>query len=108
MASLSSQNWAPYKNSVSEAIQAVPTGATDLTTTDTRLYQLSIANTTAGALTITIKDLQASAKNLCTAVSIAANTTYILSWPEGVFLDDGMNWIASGSGLEASVTAWYK
>lgn len=108
MASLSSQNWSPYKNSISEAIQVVPTDATDLTTTDTRIYQLSVCNTTAGALTITIKDKQATPRNVLTAVSIAANTAYILAWPEGLFCDDGVNWIASGSGLEASVTAWYK
>ena len=108
MASLNSANWMAFRNMLSETIQAVPTGATDLTTTDTRIYQISVANTTAGALTITIKDRQSSAKNVCTAVSIAANTTYILAWQEGLFLDDGLNWIASGAGLEASVTAWYR
>ena len=81
MASLSSQNWSPYKNSVSELITAVPAVAADLTTTDTRLYQISICNTTAGALTFTLKDKQSSAKNILTAVSIAANTAYICAWP---------------------------
>lgn len=108
MSSLSSQNWSAYRNSVPETITTVPTGATDLTTTDSRLYQISIANTTAGALTITIKDRQSTPRNICTAASIAANTTYILVWPEGLFCSSGINWIASGSGLEASVVCWYK
>jgi len=108
MASLSSQNWSPYKNSVSEAIQAVPTGATDLTATDTRLYQLHLCNTTAGALTVTIKDKQSTPRNLLTAYSVAANSYVTLVWPEGVFLSGGLNWIASGSGIEASIAAWYK
>jgi hypothetical protein len=108
MASLSSQNWSAYRNSVSEAIGAVPTGATDLTTTDTRVYQIHFVNTTAGALTVTLKDKQSTPRNLLTAYSIPANSYAKLDWPEGLFFSGGLNWIASGSGVEASVTAWYK
>jgi hypothetical protein len=108
MASLNSQNWSPYRNSVSEVIVAVPSVAADLAASDTRLYQISVCNTTGGALTLTLKDKQITPRNILTAVSIAANTSYIVVWPEGLFCSGGLNWVASGAGLEASVTAWYK
>lgn len=108
MASLSSERQITYSHTVSETIAAVPSSATDLTTTDTRLWQISVANTTAGALTFVVLDKQTTPRTVIPTVSIAANTAYIISWPEGVFCSSGINWAASATGLEASVIASYK
>ena len=108
MASLSSDRYQPFTHQISETLAQVPAVATDLTTTDTRIWQITVANTTAGALTFTLKDKQATPRYICAAVSIAANTTYILAWPEGQFGSSGLNWSGSGAGLEASVVGCYK
>ena len=108
MASLSSDRYQPFPHQITETLAAVPAVATDLTTTDTRIWQITVANTTAGALTFTLKDRQATPRYICAAVSIAANTTYILAWPEGQFGSSGLNWSGSGAGLEASVVGCYK
>lgn len=108
MASLSSDRYQPFPHQISETITTVPAVAADLTTTDSRLWQISIANTTAGALTFTLKDKQATPRYALAAVSIAANTTYVVAWPEGQFFSGGVNWVASGAGLEASVIGCYK
>ena len=108
MASLSSSNFKAFPLGFSEAIQTVPTNAADIATKDAMLWQIHVVNTTAGALTITMTDKQATARYILPAVSIAANTAYVVSWPEGLFCDDGINWVASGSGLQASIVGTYK
>lgn len=95
----------PGSRNVSTVLRAVPAVATDLTTIDTWLFQITVANTTGGALTFTVIDKQTSPVTLLAAVSIAANTTYIIRWPEPVFMSGGVNWSASGAGLTADVVA---
>ena len=108
MASRSSERSVTFKYNVSENVGAVPAVATDLTSTDSRLWQISVANTTAGALTFLVKDKQATPRTIIPTVSIAANTAYVISWPEGIFCYGGINWTASSTGLEAAVIASYK
>ena len=108
MASLSSERQVVYSHTVSETITTVPAVAADLTTTDSRIWQISVANTTAAAITFLLKDKQATPRTVIPTISIAANTAYIISWPEGVFCSSGINWVASGVGLEVSVIASYK
>lgn len=108
MSSLSSDRYQPFPHQISEIIAAVPTSGTDLTTTDSRVWQISVANTTAGALTFTMADKQATPRYAIKAASIAANTTYVVAWPEGIPFSGGINWSGSGSGLEASVIGCYK
>ena len=108
MASLSSSNYKAFPLGFSAEIQLVPAVAADLATKDAMLWQLNVVNTTAGALTITMTDKQATPRYILPAVSIAANTAYVVSWPEGLFCDDGINWVASGVGLQASVVGTYR
>lgn len=108
MASRSSERSVTYNQTVPETITTVPAVATDLTTADTRLWQISVANTTSGAITFTVKDRQTTPRNILAAVSIAGNTSYVMSWPEGIFCSSGINWSASGAGLESSIIASYK
>lgn len=108
MASLSSSRYRAFPNGFSEAVQTVPAVAADLSTTDSLLWQIMVCNTTSGALTFTVTDKQATPRYILPAVSIAGNTTYVISWPEGQFCDSGINWVASGAGLQASIVGSYK
>jgi hypothetical protein len=82
--------------------QAVPTSSTAVTTYDAYLHTITIANTTSGALTFTLADRQASPVSAMSAVSIAANRTYVIVFPNGYWCPGGFTVIASGSGL-----TWY-
>lgn len=97
-----------FQGNITDGLRAVPAVAADISTKDVLLYQLTIVNPTAGAITITIVDKQSSAKTLLGAVSIAANTTYVVAFPCGVKLKSGMNWVASGAGLHAEIYGFYK
>jgi len=92
---------------IPRGLQAIPTSAADLAAKSTYLYQLSLTNTTAGALTITINDKQSTPVALFNAVSLAANSLTIVSWPMGVLMKGGINWVASGAGIKAEVVAGY-
>lgn len=98
-----------FKNSITAGLQTVPNSSTDVTTTDTLLFQITVANKSGGAVTLTITDKQSSAKTLIPTLSIAANTVQIYDWPAGVLLKSGMNWVASAaSSLDAEICGMYK
>jgi hypothetical protein len=79
--------------------QAVPTSTTVVATYDAYLKTVTVANTTAGALTFTLADRQASPIAAMAAVSIAANTSYVIVWPALYWSPGGFTVLASGSGL---------
>lgn len=91
---------------LSDGLSRMPTVAADLSTKDTVIFQIVLCNTTAGAITTTIKDKQSTARFILNAASIAGNTTYVIAFPEGVRMKSGVNWVASGDGLDAEVVAW--
>jgi hypothetical protein len=99
MASLSAARYAAMPNKFSESLTAVPAVSTDLATKDAMIWQIHVANPT---------DKQATPRNVIPAVSIAANTAYVCSWPEGLFCSSGVAWTASGAGLEASIVGGYR
>lgn len=80
---------------------AVPQSTTTVAFSDAWLKTLTITNTTSGAVTFTLSDRQASPLALFSAVSIAANTTYVVVFPEGGYywLPGGFSVAAGGSGL---------
>jgi len=85
-------------------VQVVPNSATDLTTKDTWLYQLSVANKSAGAVTLQVLDKASTPRNVVPTINLDANSLAIMSWPEGVKCAGGVRWVASVSGaLEAEV-----
>lgn len=108
MASLSSSNYKAFPLGFSQEIQLIPAVAADIAEQDAILWQIHISNTTGGALTVTLLDKQATPRYILPAVSIAANTSYVISWPEGLFCDGGINWVASGVGLQASIVGTYR
>jgi hypothetical protein len=82
--------------------QAVPTTAADIATVSVWIDSMTFANTTAAALTVTVKDKQATPQSFLQAVSIPANSTTIITFPEPKkFI--GLNWMASGAGIVGSV-----
>ena len=79
--------------------QAVPTSTTTVTISDSYMIGFTVINTTAGALTITVASREASPVALLSAVSIAANTTYVVSIPYGHWMVNGWTVTSSGAGL---------
>ena len=108
MASLSSARYQAFPNEFPEAISQVPDVAADLATKTAAIWQIFVCNTTSGALTFTVTDKQATPRYILPAVSIAGNTAYVCSWPEGQPCSGGVSWVASGVGLEASIVGRYK
>lgn len=108
-ASNSTKFSAPGTRQLSRAIQVVPDSDTDVSTTHTEIYQINVANVTASACTFTVKDKQSTARYLIDAASIAANTTYVIAWPEGAWMENGFSWSSgTASCLEASIKALRK
>jgi len=108
MASQSSTRLYRFAKPLSEVITAVPSTPADLCATDAQIWQVSVCNTTAGALTFSLYDKQATPRYAVKAKSIAANDTVIYAWPEGLFLSGGITWGASNTGLEVSIVGSYK
>ncbi len=79
--------------------QAVPTSATAITGYDAYLKTVTVTNTTGGAITFTLTDRQASPIDAISAVSIAANTTYVITFPNFYWCAGGFKVSAGGAGL---------
>ena len=83
---------------------AVPTSLGDVTTSDARVVEITLTNTTAGALTVTVQDKQGSPQAFLSSVSIAANSTYVIETPGLRYMPGGISWQASGSGIVGYVS----
>lgn len=86
--------------------QSVPSSPTTLTSVDSWIFQIVLANSTSGALTVTIQDKQGTPVCILCSVSLPANTTYIVPFPEGLKFESGITWSASGSGVNAAIAGW--
>jgi hypothetical protein len=56
---------------------------------------LTLTNKTAGAITVTAADVRGTPLDFLTAVSIAANTSYVISFPGGLKFEGGLTLVAS-------------
>jgi len=99
----------PYKQ-LTPGLQAVPTVAAQIplggggsVTQWVEIEQIVVSNPTAGALTITVNDL--AGNKLLGAVSLAANSQQVFSYPRPVKLIGAAQWIGSAAGLIAEVLA---
>src|SRR5689334_9806740 len=88
---------------IGNGLVAVPTSATDLTTTDSWINQIVLVNTTGGSLTVTITDKQGSPLTLVPTVSLAANTLYVTVFPFAIKMTSGITWSASGAGITGEI-----
>ena len=83
--------------------QSVPTSTTTVTGVDAYLKQITVTNTTGSPVTFTLADKQASPVAVLSAVSIAANTTYVIRFADTPYwCPGGFTVAAGGSGL-----TWY-
>jgi hypothetical protein len=78
---------------------AVPTSSTAVTSSDAYLKSITVTNTSTGALTFTLADRQGTPVSVMSAVSIGANTTYVVTFPNLYWCPGGFTVQAGGSGL---------
>jgi hypothetical protein len=83
--------------------QAVAASTVVVTTGDAYLKGFTISNPTSGAISFSLCDRQSVPVCLVPAVSVAANTAYIIVWPDGrlYWAPGGFTFLASGVGLTA-------
>ena len=96
----------PYTQLAKEVnlpLQAIPAVATAVTTVDTEVAELSVSNTTAGALTVTVTDGQSSAQGFLTTVNIPANSTTLIVSDSPILFKSGVKWNGSSTGLVGSL-----
>lgn len=80
-----------------EALQAMPTSSTAITTTTTCVLQIALSNTSAGALTVTVSDDQGTPVNFLNAVILNAGETR--NYPALGKFTSGIKVQASGTGV---------
>lgn len=73
----------------------VPVSAADVVAFDVYVDQITLSNVSGAAVTVTIKDKNSSPLSFLEAVSIAANSAYVIACPGGRYFPGGINWVAS-------------
>lgn len=84
-----------------EALQAMPTSSTAITTTTTCILQLTVSNTSGGALTVTVSDNQGTPVNFLNAVTLNSGETR--NYPAIGKFTSGIKVQASGTGITYSL-----
>lgn len=106
MASNSTQRSHPQQT-LTEGLAVVPQASTEVpggtAGKDLYIFQITVVNTTAGALNYTLLDGQATPLALLPTVSLTASTTYSVVFPEGIKMLGGAKQQASGPGLVSEV-----
>ncbi len=90
---------AQFESGSPAGVAAMPTVATAITSTTTCLVTLEIANTSGGALTVTVSDNAGTPINFLNAVSMAAGERDQYTFPNGMKFNAGIKVSASGSGI---------
>lgn len=106
------QTAASYPLNFSQSWQSVtgflPGSSTAVTTTDSYVDYIHLANTTSGSVTVTITDnsthCSAGACQWWPTISIAANTVYVAS-TGGIYSPGGVKWTCSAA---TSVVGWIR
>lgn len=98
---------------LSSGLQRVPNVATDISTTDSWVCQMVFTNITAAAVTISVKDKQATPKYILGSslggVSVAVGTSYIWNAPYCVKMTSGVTWLSdTANGIDAEIFGFKK
>lgn len=93
---VTSNNRGPLRRVMSQT-EVVPNSDTALTSKNAVLYSIHVANVTAGAVTLTVKDKQSTPRRLLASYSIPANSFIHIDFTEGVPMPGGVNWQASAA-----------
>jgi hypothetical protein len=84
---------------------AVPTSSmSDVVTGDVRVNEITLTNTTGSAITVTVQDKQTSPQAFLSAISVGANSTYVIETPSLRLFPGGVSWQASGAGIVGYVS----
>lgn len=90
-------------------IELVPNTATDVTSTDSTVFQITAVNKTGTAATLLVQDRQGTPRTLIPTVSIPGNTVFVAAFPEGVYMTSGVTWTAgTANAIEAEILVFYK
>lgn len=76
---------------------------TAVTTVDTEVAEISVANTTNASITLTVQDTQSTPRNLLYQVNIDPNQPVSLQFAPPELLKGGLQWQASATGLEGTI-----
>jgi hypothetical protein len=79
--------------------QAIPTSQTTIAGADVFLKSVVLSNPTGSAITVTLADKQGTPVSLLGAVSVAANTTYVMTFPANAYY-----WCPGGFTIQASAS----
>lgn len=82
---------------------AVPTSLTPVTSVDSEVSEITVTNTTAGSLTLTVQDQQGTPIKLLNAINVDTNVPIILPYDPPALMSGGIKWIASGAGLTGTI-----
>lgn len=89
--------------------QSVPTSDTDLSTTDTHIWQLVVVNNNAAGRTFTLKNKDGGVVAPFNAWPLEAtgspNAMLVFTPEKGVIMNGGITWSASGSDVVAQIKA---
>lgn len=102
MASKSTRREGFIKELSTYGVQAVPTGDTALSSTNTILFQIFVSNPTASGITLTVKDNQTVPVTII-STTIPANSVYNYNSDDGTVFLGGIRWNAGGAGLLGEV-----
>jgi hypothetical protein len=72
----------------------IPAVDTDVYAKNIWLSEITLTNTSAGAVTVTVQDKQATPRAVLSAVSVAAHTTYVIQF-SARYCPNGVSWSAS-------------
>lgn len=93
-----------YPKDVNIVRLAVPFSVmTAVTTVDTEVAEITVANTTSGTITITVQDTQASPKQLFNVVNVDPNQPVSLQLSPAELMKGGLQWQASATGLVGTI-----
>lgn len=108
MASLSCIRTSPQRQ-LDNTLVVLTNAAVAKTSQDCVIFQLVFVNKTAGAVTVTVTDQNATPLDLLTALSLAANSTTVINFQEGQFMPGGFKWGASATtSINASVVGYVR
>lgn len=95
-----------FRRELKTGLFDVPTSIATLATVDVLADQISLYNTTAGTLTVSLCDRQSTPKCIIDSrLSLATGQAAILVWPKGELFKGGLTIVASGAGVTGGVSA---
>jgi hypothetical protein len=102
MPSYSSKRATP-QTAIHDGMKAVPATPTNINAVSSWVFQIVVSNSTSTDITFNVQDLQVPPMVLLPQVNITKNTAYVIGFPEGVKLTDGIKWSASAAGLAGEI-----